>query len=180
MTVASMATSLVVSSGSPVIDRRYHWALDYLMRGDAEAAADILAQVVETAPGFATAWFALASIRERLGDRDGAVAAFAAARDADREDYHGARLHLARLGIGEATPSMTGVYVRRLFDQHAPDFDTALVERLEYRAPELLREAVRTNKGMPLRLGSVRDLGCGTGLGGAAFRPFCDWLVGVD
>jgi hypothetical protein len=53
------------------------------------AAADILAQVVETAPGFATAWFALASIREAMGDRAGAIAAFAAARDADREDYHG-------------------------------------------------------------------------------------------
>ena len=26
--------------------------------------------------------------------------------------------------------------------------------------------------------GSVLDLGCGTGLGGAAFRPYCDWLVG--
>jgi predicted TPR repeat methyltransferase len=24
------------------------------------------------------------------------------------------------------------------------------------------------------------DLGCGTGLSGAAFRPYCDWLVGVD
>jgi predicted TPR repeat methyltransferase len=174
-----MATQpLFVSSGSPVIDRRYHWALDYLMRGDAEAAADILAQVVETAPGFATAWFALASIRERLGDRDGAVAAFAAARDADREDYHGARLHLARLGVGEATPAMTGVYVRRLFDQHAPEFDRALVERLDYRGPQLLLDAVRAQTSQ--RLGSVLDLGCGTGLSGAAFRPFCDWLSGVD
>jgi predicted TPR repeat methyltransferase len=26
----------------------------------------------------------------------------------------------------------------------------------------------------------VLDLGCGTGLSGAAFRPHCDWLVGVD
>jgi predicted TPR repeat methyltransferase len=174
------AQPLFVSSGDLVTDRRYQWALDYLQRGDAAAAADILVQVVETAPGFATAWFALASVREAMGDRDGAVAAFAAARDADREDYHGARLHLARLGVGEATPSMTGVYVRRLFDQHAPDFDTALVERLEYCGPALLLEAVRTIKGLPLRLGSVLDLGCGTGLGGAAFRPFCDWLVGVD
>src|SRR5687768_17337289 len=66
---------LFVSSGNLVADRRYQWALDYLKRGDAEAAADILVQVVETAPGFATAWFALASIRERLGDRDGAIAA---------------------------------------------------------------------------------------------------------
>src|SRR4051812_23989641 len=174
------AQPLFVSSGDLVADRRYQWALDYLQRGDAAAAADILVQVLETAPGFATAWFALASIREAIGDRDGAIAAFAAARDADREDYHGARLHLARLGVGEATPSMTGVYVRRLFDQHAPDFDTALVERLEYRGPELLLEAVRAIRGTRLRLGSVLDLGCGTGLGGAAFRPFCDWLVGVD
>src|ERR1043165_7531150 len=176
-----MATQpLFVSSGSPVIDRRYHWALDYLMRGDAEAAADILAQVVETAPGFATAWFALATIRERLGDHDGAVAAFTAARDADREDYHGARLHLARLGVGEATPAMTGVYVRRLFDQHAPEFDKALVERLGHVGPQLLLDAVRTPANAPWRWGSVLDLGCGTGLSGAAFRPFCDRLTGVD
>jgi predicted TPR repeat methyltransferase len=171
---------LFVSSGNLVADRRYQWALDYLKRGHAEAAADILAQVVETAPGFATAWFALASIRERLGDRDGAIAAFAAARDADREDYHGARLHLARLGVGEATPAMTGVYVRRLFDQHAPEFDEALTGRLDYVGPKLLLDAVRAHANAPLRLGSVLDLGCGTGLGGAAFRPWCDWLVGVD
>lgn len=174
------AQPLFVSSGDLVADRRYQWALDYLQRGDAAAAADILAQVLETAPGFATAWFALASIREATGDREGAVAAFTAARDADRDDYHGARLHLARLGVGEATPSMTGVYVRRLFDQHARDFDKALVERLDYRGPQLLLEAVRAHAATPLRLGSVLDLGCGTGLGGAAFRPCCDRLVGVD
>ncbi|MCX7312627.1 MAG: methyltransferase domain-containing protein [Alphaproteobacteria bacterium] len=176
-----MATQpLFVSSGDLVADRRYEWALDFLKRGDAAAAADILAQVVETAPGFATAWFALASVREAMGDRDGAIAGFKAARDADREDYHGARLHLARLGVGETTPAMTGVYVRRLFDQHAPEFDQALVERLDYRGPELLLAALRPAGGEPFRFGSVLDLGCGTGLGGAAFRPYCDRLAGVD
>ena len=174
------AKPLFVSSGDLVADRRYQWALDFLKRGDVVAAADILRQVVETVPGFATAWFALASVREAMGDRDGAIAAFAAARDADNEDYHGARLHLARLGVGEATPAMTGVYVRRLFDQHAPEFDQALVERLDYRGPELLLAALRPLDGQRFRLGSVLDLGCGTGLGGAAFRPHCDWLVGVD
>ena len=173
------AQPLFVSSGDLVADRRYQWALDYLKRGDAAAAADILAQVVETAPGFATAWFALATIREQSGDRTGAIAAFAAARDADPEDYHGARLHLARLDAGEATPAMTAVYVRRLFDQHAPDFDGSLVDKLDYRGPALVVEALRA-VAKPLRLGSVLDLGCGTGLAGAALRPFCDWLVGVD
>jgi predicted TPR repeat methyltransferase len=175
-----MATPLFVSSGDLVADRRYRWALDFLKRGDAAAAADVLRQVVETAPAFATAWFALASIREAMGDRAGAIAAFTAARDADREDYHGARLHLARLGIGAATPAMTDVYVRRLFDQHAPEFDEALVKRLDYRGPELLLATLRPRTGQRLRFGSMLDLGCGTGLGGAAFRAYCDWLVGVD
>jgi predicted TPR repeat methyltransferase len=173
-------SALFVSSGDLLADRRYKWAIDHARRGDLAGAADILAQTVELAPGFATAWFALGAIRDALGDRAGAVAAFTAARDADADDYHGARLHLARLGTGPATPEMTAVYVRRLFDQHAPDFDVAMRERLEYRGPELLLEAVRAAVGAPLRFGSMLDLGCGSGLAGAAFRPCVDWLVGVD
>jgi len=173
------AQPLFVSSGDLLADRRYRWALDYLEKGDATAAADILLQVVEAAPGFATAWFALATIREQSGDHAGAVAAFQAASEADREDYHGARLHLARLGASESTPAMTATYVRRLFDQHAPDFEQSLLERLEYRGPAVLIEALKAT-GAPLRFGSVLDLGCGTGLAGAAIRPFCDWLVGMD
>ena len=48
---------------------------------------------------------------------------------------------------------MTGVYVRRLFDQHAPDFDEALVQRLDYCAPELLLAALRPPEGQRFRLG---------------------------
>ena len=99
-------------------------------------------QTVALAPSFATAWFALGAIRDRLGDRNGAVAAFEQARDADPQDYHGARLQLARLGSGDATPAMSETYVRRLFDQYAARYDTALTERLAYRGPALLRQAV--------------------------------------
>jgi predicted TPR repeat methyltransferase len=174
---------LFVSSGDLIADRRYKWALDHAARGDFTGAADILAQTVELAPGFATAWFALGAIRDQLGDRDGAVAAFAQARDADPEDYHGARLQLARLGAGAAAPAMTETYVRRLFDQYAARYDTALTERLNYRGPALLHDAVQGAMhaaGRPMRFGAMLDLGCGTGLGGAAFRPCVDWLVGVD
>jgi predicted TPR repeat methyltransferase len=174
------AQPLFVSSGDLVADRRYGWALDFLKKGDPAAAAEILEQVVEIAPGFATAWFALAVIREQAGDRDGAVGAFRAASDADREDYHGAQLHLARLGAAEGTPAMTATYVRRLFDQHAPDFEVSLLGRLEYRGPAILLDALKAAAGKPLKFGSVLDLGCGTGLAGAAIRPFCDWLVGMD
>ena len=75
---------LFVSSGDLIADRRYKWALDHAARGDFAGAADILVQTVELAPGFATAWFALGAIRDRLGDASGAIAAFEQARDATR------------------------------------------------------------------------------------------------
>jgi predicted TPR repeat methyltransferase len=174
---------LFVSSGDLIADRRYKWALDLAARGDFTGAADILAQTVTLAPGFATAWFALGAIRDRLGERAGAIAAFEKSRDADPQDYHGARLQLARLGSGNTTPAMTETYVRRLFDQYASRFDTALTERLAYRGPALLREAVEQVMGAAGRrfhFSAMLDLGCGTGLGGAAFRPIVERLVGVD
>jgi len=174
---------LFVSSGDLTADRRYKAAVELAARGDFAAAADILSQTVELAPNFATAWFALGAIRDRLGDRDAAVAAFVHAGDNDPEDYHGARLQLARLGAGEAAPKMTDTYVRRLFDQYAARYDTALTEQLHYRGPAILRAAIESAvraAGRSLRFNSMLDLGCGTGLAGAAFRPYVDWLVGVD
>jgi predicted TPR repeat methyltransferase len=174
---------LFVSSGDLVADRRYRWALDQAGRGDFAAAADILLQTIELAPAFATAWFALGAIRDRLGDRDGAIAAFAKATENDPDDYHGARLQLARLGAGDAAPPMSEPYVRRLFDQYAGRYDTALTERLGYRGPQLLRDAVEAAMrpaGRPPHLANMLDLGCGTGLAGAAFRPLVGNLAGVD
>jgi predicted TPR repeat methyltransferase len=174
---------LFVSSGDLIADRRYKWALDHAARGDFAGAGEILTQTVELAPQFATAWFALGAIRDRLGDRLGAVAAFAKARDADPQDYHGARLQLARLEAGDATPAMSNSYVRRLFDQYAARYDAALTKRLSYRGPTVLLEAVQSvmqAARRPLRFGSTLDLGCGTGLAAAAFRPFIERLVGVD
>ena len=77
---------------------------------------------------------------------------------------------------------MPPAYVRTLFDHYAPRFDQALAE-LSYRAPALLFDALETvcrAGGRDMRLGPMLDLGCGTGLGGVAFRPCVDWLVGVD
>jgi predicted TPR repeat methyltransferase len=179
----SQTGPLFVSSGDLVADRRYKWALDRAAKGDFAGAADILAQTVELVPGFATAWFALGAIRDHLGDQAGAALAFEHTRELDPEDYHGARLQLARLGTGEATPAMTHAYVRRLFDQYAVRYDTSLTQHLAYRGPAVLREAVErvmSAAGWPLRFEAVLDLGCGTGLAGAAFRPVCDRLIGVD
>ena len=168
--------ALFITSGDLIADRRYEMARGYAAEGDLAAAADLYLQAVELVPGFASAWFALGEAREALGDREGARAAFERAAAADPDDRHGAALRLARLGGADpATQALHG-YVRTLFDQYAPRFDRALAD-LSYSAPEKLREAV-TKHGQ--RFGTMLDLGCGTGLAGAAFRPHVDWLVGVD
>lgn len=172
----------LLSSGNLLADRRFEWARDCESAGDLAAAADLMLQALELVPQFAPAWFLLGEIRERCGDRDGAVEAFRQARLADPEDRHGALLPLIRLGA-LAPAEMPPAYLRTLFDQYAPAFDAALIEGLSYRAPALLGAAVDAaceSTGRSKRFGSMLDLGCGTGLAGATFRSCVDWMVGVD
>jgi predicted TPR repeat methyltransferase len=175
--------ALFLSSGDVLADRRYDRAKAHAAEGDVATAADLLAQALERAPGFASAWFALGEIRAQGGDRVGAVAAFRAARAADPADRHGAALHLARLGAAEPAAAMTPAYVRALFDQYAPDFDRALVEGLGYRGPMVLCDALRAvaaARHRPFRFERAVDLGCGTGLVAEALRDCCGAIAGVD
>ncbi|HXZ46393.1 MAG TPA: methyltransferase domain-containing protein [Pseudolabrys sp.] len=175
-----MTSSIFLSSGDVIADRRFEWARDRQAKGDLAGAADLLMQVIELAPDYASAWFALGELREALGDRGGAIGAFERARAADPQDRHGATLRLDRLGCRSITGMPKG-YVRALFDGYAPNFDRALTEGLNYRAPDLLFQAVAAaHAGQRMKFGSVLDLGCGTGLAALPFRPFSDWVVGVD
>ena len=176
-------TALFLSSGDVLADRRYEHARAYAAEGDGAAAVDLLMQALERVPDFASAWFALGEIRAQANDRDGAVEAFRAALTADPGDRHGAALQLARLGVGNAREAMTPGYVRSLFDQYAANFDAALVKGLDYRGPQLLREALRAAAALrdrPFPFARALDLGCGTGLVGEALRDCCDTIIGVD
>jgi predicted TPR repeat methyltransferase len=175
----SAPNKLISSSGDLIADRRYELARDLAGRGDPQAAADLLVQALERAPGFVSAWFALGEMRERTGDREGAVAAFRMAVAGDADDRHGAALRLARLGVENARP-MSPAYVRALFDQYAPGFDRALTDGLGYCGPQVLRRAIETLRGGDARFRRTIDLGCGTGLAGEIFRPLSGILVGVD
>jgi predicted TPR repeat methyltransferase len=175
--------ALFLSSGDVLADRRYERAKAYAADGDRAAAADLLVQALERAPGFASAWFALGEIRAQDGDVAGAVDAFRAGLHADPSDRHGAALQLARLNAADPAAAMTPAYVRSLFDQYAANFDQALVERLGYRGPQMLREALHAatiSRGRSFRFARALDLGCGTGLVAAALRAHCDAIIGVD
>jgi predicted TPR repeat methyltransferase len=180
MSLTQQSHALFQSSGDLIADRRYGMAREFRERGDTAAAIDLLEQTVELTPGFAAAWFDLGDLREIAGDRAGAVTAFEQALAADPSDRHGAGLRLRLLNIGGH--AMSADYVRSVFDQYAAKFDDAL-KALAYTAPELLAQAVAEicrAQDRPLRFATMLDLGCGTGLSGAAFRSLVDWLEGVD
>jgi predicted TPR repeat methyltransferase len=177
-----MPARLFLSSGDLIADRRFEFARDLQLKGDLPAAADLLEQAAELAPNFASAWFTLGEIRHQLGERDKAIAAFRRARAADPGDRHGAAVWLMRLGA-EQLDEMPKGYVQTLFDQYAPRFEAALLGDLGYRAPQLLFKAV-----LAVRLAAKKpaffkrgiDLGCGTGLGAAAFAKEVDHFIGID
>jgi predicted TPR repeat methyltransferase len=180
--VELMSARLFLSSGDLVADRRFDFARDLQLKGDLVAAADLFAQAAELAPGFASAWFTLGEIRERLGERDAAIAAFRKARDVDPHDRHGASLRLMLMGA-EKLSDMPPAYVRALFDQYAPKFESALVDDLGYRGPALLFEAVLAARHAvrePAFFKRTIDLGCGTGLAAAAFARGVDHFTGID
>jgi predicted TPR repeat methyltransferase len=177
-----MPVRLFLSSGDLMADRRFDFARDLQLKGDGAAAADLLLQATELAPGFASAWFTLGEIRQRLGEREQAIAAFRKARDADPDDRHGAGLRLMLLGA-EQLSAMPPAYVRTLFDQYAPKFEAALVDDLGYRGPALLFKAVLSSRAGVRRPAFFRrsiDLGCGTGLAAIAFAANVDEFIGID
>lgn len=70
-------------------------------------------------------------------------------------------------------------YVAGTFDRFANSFDKVL-EKLQYRAPQLLAHALHEHLGTTSGTLAVADAGCGTGLCGPLLRPFARTLVGVD
>lgn len=174
---------LFLFSGDLIADRRYEYAQNLAARGDLAAAADLYAQAAERAPGFASAWYALGDVRERLADEAAAIDAFTKARAADPDDCLGAGVRLARLGAAPADGAMSTAYVRAVFDQYAPDFDRALVTGLNYRGPQLLFDAVAAvcqQRACDFAFDNALDLGCGTGLAGEIFADKTRSFHAVD
>jgi len=166
------------SSGDLAADRRYQWALGALEARDYESARDIFAQTLELAPNWAPAWFGLGEAFAALERPGEAIAAFRRALTLDPTDAAGASLRLALLA-GESPDAAPPAYVQTLFDQYARNFDRHLVDALAYRGPEILVQCI--DRAAPGRIfGHALDLGCGSGLMGAAIRNKARQLSGVD
>jgi len=97
-----------------------------------------------------------------------------------REPRHARARYLVASLTGGHVDTAPAEYVTELFDSYAPSFEAHLVTVLDYRAPGQLAELVAAAGHAAQRAWRVIDLGCGSGLGGAAFRDFAHHLIGSD
>jgi predicted TPR repeat methyltransferase len=87
---------------------------------------------------------------------------------------------LAALSQASSHITTPHAYIENLFDQYAPHFDQHLQQYLQYQVPDLLLQAVQQEPSAPASFERMLDLGCGTGLCGAAFRPHVKEMIGID
>jgi len=166
-----------LTSGDLVADRRADYASMLAEGGDPTAAAELMEQALELAPGWAAGWFRLGEYREKAGVT-GTADAYRRTLEFAPDDIFGASLKLALIDSAAHPNLPPSRYVEGLFDDYADRFDTALVERLGYSVPGKLMRLIEAHHSSPY--GRVVDLGCGTGLFGAEIHGRCAVLEGYD
>jgi predicted TPR repeat methyltransferase len=90
-----------------------------------------------------------------------------------------ARHHLAACTRESIPARAEDAYVESLFDDFAETFDEKL-EKLGYRGPRLIADAIRRECGAGGKQFSILDAGCGTGLCGPLVIEYAAQLIGVD
>lgn len=161
-------------SGDLRADRRYDMAMGLMEGGDYAAAADLLRDAQNLAPKWPPIHFYLGEVLRIQGHWPEAGAHFNDYLSLDSEDAMGAKVKLSLMGQHDINTAMTKTYVKSLFDQYAPRFETSLVQNLGYDIPSIMAEDIKGD------FRHLLDLGCGTGLVGAAFSGRIQTMTGVD
>ncbi|MDH6265666.1 putative TPR repeat methyltransferase [Rhizobium sp. SG_E_25_P2] len=174
-----MAPKRILTSGDLVADRRADYAAMLAESGDVAAAAELMEQALELAPGWTAGWVKLGDYREKAGLTDLAVDAYRRVAASSDAALFGADLKLAALGAAETPALPPSAYVEGLFDDYADRFESALIDKLGYSVPRKLAALIRNHKGqVPFAL--AVDLGCGTGLLGPEIADCVSALEGYD
>lgn len=160
-------------------DYRYNLANALKKCGRIDAAVSAYQKAVDLEPNRFDALQGLSRMLIDANRIDEAVQVFNAWLDKDPGNP--TALYMQAACKGEGAPDRApDAYVQKIFDNMADGFDSHLQGNLDYRAPQLLIEALATALPAPDGSLDILDAGCGTGLCGPLLKPFARKLVGVD
>ena len=95
------------------------------------------------------------------------------------EPNHMSATHMLNALTGHQTEGAPLEYVEKLFDEAASSFERQMVTELDYGTPKLVAELLQSARKKD-SLGSILDLGCGTGLFGVEVASNSTSIIGVD
>ena len=144
-----------------------------LAEGALIEARDAFTEVLAHRPRDGAALRGLGKAQLDLGDTAGATESFRQALAIVPYDLYAAHM-LASL-TGEANARASG-YVPDLFDTYAESFDDHLTGALGYRIPQVIRALLADHP----PFAALIDIGCGTGLVGAALADRVTAMDGID
>ncbi len=146
--------------------------------GRIEEALEHFRAALEQLPNHPEARRQLGVALAALGRRNEAASVYRTWLEEDPSNVVAA--HMLAANSGENVPARASDdYVELVFDNFASSFDVKLA-KLEYRAPELVREALAEAAGPPAKALVALDAGCGTGLCGPLIEPYVSRITGVD
>jgi len=142
--------------------------------GRLEDAAKAFQRAMDLAPELDLPYVNLGKLREQQGRIEDAVAIYELAMQ--RGQDAGVFGQYRAAALGQTTLRSPDSWVSKTFDNFAPTFDEHL-RTLRYAVPERLAALLLPHVHQP---GAILDLGCGTGLVGAALAGTGHRLSGVD
>lgn len=159
-------------------DCLYNLACCYMDIHEHDQAVEVLRQVLQLQPRHQSATNNLAYLLHLQGNL--AEARYHYQQLLELNPDHQAARHMLASVQGEKVSNAPEEYIRVVFNNYADDFEHNLVQVLGYSVPEQLRRILEQLEAYRPPFRHALDLGCGTGLGGAAFADICERLTGVD
>lgn len=160
-------------------DYRYNMGNALRKNGRMDAALAAYGKAVELDSAHMGAWQGLTRALIQTGREEAALAAFDAWIEKDPQNPVARYLQAACQGQG-APDRAPDLFVQKTFDEMAATFDDHLQNDLDYRAPQLIVEALAEHLPPTGAALDILDAGCGTGLCGPLLKPFSRHLAGVD
>jgi predicted TPR repeat methyltransferase len=148
-----------------------------LFHGDSARARSFFERALALDPECLSAHWLMGECLATHDERDAALQHYRKCLEI-APDRQGPAFMIAALGDDASPDRAPDDYVEGFFDWYADHFETHLVDDLKYDGPQHVAAALKAAR--PEGVGTLIDLGCGTGLAGAAVRKMADRMIGVD